>query len=232
MARVSAISYTVRRSDRARNARIVITGDGVELVVPRRMALRHAEPLIHEKRPWIERTLRRMREAQRVVPPPRLEDGGTVPYLGRELRLRVKVEPGRRRPHVARRGDIVVVKLGQAGAEHLHSALERWYRKRAKIEVADRLNAAVARAGTDYRHLSIRSQRTRWASCSSSGSMSFNWRLLLAPERILEYVIEHEVAHLSVLDHSPRFWRLLAERFPRYREHERWLKRHGPALRL
>jgi len=62
--------------------------------------------------------------------------------------------------------------------------------------------------------------------------MSFNWRLLLAPEEILDYVVEHEVAHLEVLDHSKRFWRLLGSRCPRYREHEHWLREHGPALRL
>ena len=85
------------------------------------------------------------------------------------------------------------------------------------MEVAARLDAATRRAGTSYSRLTIRSQRTRWASCSSSGAMSFNWRLLLAPEPILDYVVEHEVAHLQVLDHSPRFWRLLASRCPEYR---------------
>lgn len=229
---VTVIAYSVRRSDRARHARIVVTPDGVELVVPRRMALRHATPLVHEKRRWIERTLRRMQEAERSVPAARLEDGGVLPYLGAQLRLRVAVDAGRRRPHVTRRGHLVTVTLGEHGAEALRATLERWYRRRARVEVERRLDAAVARARTSYASLSIRGQRTRWASCSSSGHMSFNWRLLLAPERILDYVIEHEVAHLAVLDHSPRFWRLLAERFPRYREHERWLRVHGPALRL
>jgi predicted metal-dependent hydrolase len=62
--------------------------------------------------------------------------------------------------------------------------------------------------------------------------MSFNWRLLLAPEPVVDYVVEHEVAHLAVPDHSPRFWALVAERCPAYRTHERWLREHGPALRL
>jgi predicted metal-dependent hydrolase len=229
---LSEIPYTVRRSDHARHARVVVTPDGVELVVPRRMALRHAEPLLREKRTWIERTLRRMREAERIRPAPRLEDGGFVPYLGEELMLRVRLEPGRVRPHVARRADRITVRVGEPGVEAVRDALERWYRKRARLEVAPRLDAAAARAGTGYRRLSIRSQRTRWASCSSSGAMSFNWRLLLAPEHILDYVIEHEVAHLAILDHSPRFWRLLAGRAPRYSEHERWLRAHGPSLRL
>ena len=86
--------------------------------------------------------------------------------------------------------------------------------------------------GVSYARLAIRGQRTRWASCSSSGTMSFNWRLLLAPAEILDYVVEHEVAHLEVPDHSERFWSLLASRCPEWRGHEAWLRRHGHALRL
>ena len=225
---MSAIPYKIRRSDRARRARIVVDADGVEVVVPRRMALRHVEPFVAEKQEWIERTLARYRQE----PAATLADGGSVPYLGERLELRVKVEPGRVRPHVARRGDRLVVKVGERGTAAVADALERWYRKRARDEVAPRLDAATARAGTHWTRLSIRGQRTRWASCSQDGAMSFNWRLLLAPEEILDYVVEHEVAHLEVLDHSPRFWRLIRSRVPDYKQHERWLRRNGPALRL
>ncbi len=230
--RIADIPYRVRRSDRARHARIVVDRDGVEVVVPRRMALRNVEPFVAEKRPWIERTLRRMREAERESPDVTLTDGGSVPYLGEQLALRVRVEPGRVRAHVARRGDVLFVKVGEPGRDAIRDALESWYRRRARVEVAPRIDAAVARAGTRYTRLSIRGQRTRWASCSSSGAMSFNWRLLLAPAEILDYVVEHEVAHLEMLDHSRRFWSLVARRSPRYREHERWLRMHGPSLRL
>jgi predicted metal-dependent hydrolase len=228
----SAIPYAVRRSERARNARVVVHLDGVvEVVVPRRMALRHVEPLVAEKRPWIERTLRRFEDA-RAAAPVRLEDGGFVPYLGESLVLSVCVEPGRSRPHVARRGDRLEVALAKPGAEALRAALERWYRRRARAEVEPRLEAAARRAGESCGPLSIRGQATRWASCSSSGAMSFNWRLLLAPAPVLDYVVEHELAHLAVPNHSPRFWSLVAERCPGYREHERWLKQHGAALWL
>jgi predicted metal-dependent hydrolase len=225
------IEYPIRRSDRARRARINVSADGVEVVVPRRMALRQVVPFVEEKRPWIERTLRRIREAEEAAAV-RLADGGSVPYLGRSLSLRVRVQPGRQRSHVALRGDVLHVAVGSPGAAPVRDALEGWYRRRARLEVEPRLDAACARAGTSYTRLSIRAQRTRWASCSSTGAMSFNWRLLLAPPEILDYVVEHEVAHLEVLDHSPRFWRLLGSRSPAYREHERWLRRNGPALRL
>ena len=226
------LSYAVRRSRRARHARVEVTPAGVELVVPSRMALRRAEALVHAKRPWIERTLRRMREAQSVVPAVRLANGGELPYLGVQLPLRVREEPDRVRAHVARRGSGVTALVPAPAEAHLRPAIERWYRRRAREEVAARLAAAAARVGASYGALSIRGQRSRWASCSSSGSMSFNWRLLLAPPEILDYVVEHEVAHLEVLDHSDRFWKLLARRCPEYRERERWLRRYGPALHL
>ena len=171
-----------------------------------------------------------MRESEADFAPARLRDGGDVPYLGDRLGLSVRVEPARTRAHVSRRGEELIVKLGPKTG--LRDALEAWYRRRARIEVAPRLDAAVARAGRSYDTLQIRGQRTRWASCSTSGAMSFNWRLLLAPAEILDYVVEHEVAHLDVQDHSSRFWRLLASRCPAWREHEAWLRRHGHALRL
>jgi predicted metal-dependent hydrolase len=146
-----------------------------------------------------------------------------VPYLGAELVL----VPQRGRTRVHRRGDALLVP-----EQRREPALERWYRRAARAEIAPRLDAAVARAGTAYTHLTIRGQRTRWASCSSGGAMSFNWRLLLAPEAILEYVIEHEVCHLEVMDHSPRFWALLESRVPGWRERARWLSRYGSTLAL
>jgi predicted metal-dependent hydrolase len=171
-----------------------------------------------------------MRESEEHFPPADLRDGGEVPYLGERLALRVRIEPARSRAHVARRGSELRVARGPETP--LETALEAWYRRRARAEVAPRLDAAVARAGRSYSSLQIRGQRTRWASCSTSGAMSFNWRLLLAPVEILDYVVEHEVAHLDVQNHSPRFWRLLASRSPDWREHERWLRRYGHALRL
>ena len=227
---MSAVPYTIRRSDRARRARIMVGGDGVEVVVPRRFPLSEVEGFVEEKRPWIERTLRRIRESDNEFPLVRLEQGEEVPYLGERLVLRIREERDRSRAHVARRGHALELRL-PPGADAV-VALEAWFRRRARAEIAPRLDAAVTRAGTAYASLQIRSQRTRWASCSSSGAMSFNWRLLLAPAEILDYVVEHEVAHLEIHDHSDRFWRLLASRSPDWREHERWLRRHGHALRF
>jgi predicted metal-dependent hydrolase len=215
-----SVPYRIRRSDRARRVRVTVDGRGeVEVVLPRRSPERHAEEAVRQLRSWIERRRLAVARASSEVG----REPGTVPYLG--VALRLVPEPGRLR--VLRRGDVLLVPVGDP-----RPALERWYRRQARVEVAARLDAACARAGTSYSGLTIRGQRTRWASRSSSGGMSFNWRLLLAPPEILDYVVEHEVAHIEVMDHSPRFWRLLASRAPRWREHSAWLRRYGPTLTL
>jgi predicted metal-dependent hydrolase len=171
-----------------------------------------------------------MRESESEFPRPQIQAGSEIPYLDERLILNVRTEVGRQRAHLIKNDGHLRVALPPD--VELRDAVESWYRRQARSEVAVRLDAAVARAGRSYTTLQIRGQRTRWASCSTSGAMSFNWRLLLAPAEILDYVVEHEVAHLDVQDHSARFWRLLASRSPRWREHEAWLRRHGHALQF
>jgi predicted metal-dependent hydrolase len=220
LAVADGIPYTVRRSTRARRVRVnVHAHSGVEVVLPARAPERAAAAAVGELRPWIER---RLSEAQQTLA--RIaERGATVPYLDATLQL--QPQAGRQRVH--RRGERLLVPEGDP-----RPALERYYRRAARLEIAPRLDRATALAGVPYRDLTIRAQRTRWASCSATGRMSFNWRLLLAPERVLDYVVWHEVCHLQILDHSPRFWALLERHWPRYREDRDWLHRHGATLVL
>ncbi len=210
----------MRRSDRARRVSVNVgAGAGVEVVLPRRAALREADAAVRELAPWIDRRLRALERARiEVGAPP-----GHVPYLGEHLRLAPQC--GRTRVH--RRGGVLLVPEG----DQLR-AVERWYRRKARDEIGARVEAAVAAAGVDYERLAIRGQKTRWGSCSTTGTLSFNWRLLLAPEPVLDYVVWHEVCHLRIMDHGPGFWRLLAHHCPACRIHERWLRRYGSTLTL
>ena len=213
-------AYRIRRSTRARRVRVSVDPDGtVTVTLPNRAPERLAAEAVQELAPWIARR----RKALARAAEDRARPEGTVPYLGEHLTL--VPQPGRTRAH--RRGDALLVP-----AEDPKPAIERFYRRAARAEIGRRLDAATARAGTTYAGLTIRAQRTRWASCSSDGGMSFNWRLLLAPVEILDYVVEHEVCHLEVMDHSPRFWALLESRVPDWRRHATWLRRYGSTLVL
>jgi predicted metal-dependent hydrolase len=214
------IEYTVRRSSRAHRVRVNVRAHTeVEVVLPTRAPERAAAAAVRELAPWIERRLSEGRRALAHV----AERAGTVPYLGRPLLL--VPQQGRTRAH--RDGEKLFVPVG----DH-RPAVERLYRRLARKEVAARLDAAVASVGLSYSGLSIRGQSTRWASCSAKGAMSFNWRLLLAPEPVLDYVVWHEVSHLDVRDHSPRFWALVESRYPDWRAQRDWLRLHGATLVL
>jgi predicted metal-dependent hydrolase len=222
----ASLDYTVRRSDRARRVRVrVDPRDGaVEVVLPRRAPAREAARAVEQLGGWIARRRAEVARAQARV----AARGGTVPYLGVDLALRCEV--GRTR--VLRRGDELWVPDAEIGSVVMREALEKWYRRQARIEVTPRLDAAAAAVGKAYSKLSIRDQKTRWGSCSSTGAMSFNWRLLLAPEVVLEYVVRHEAAHLAIMDHSPRFWAVMARLMPGYEVPRRWLRDHGGTLVL
>jgi len=215
------LQYTIRRSPRARRIRVKVDPhDGVEVVIPQRATHEHAHAAIVELRPWIDRRLDEARSArERVQSPP-----GTVPFLGAHLRLR---HDPRRSRAVRRDGELWLPQ------REPNEALERWYRAQARAEIAPRLTKATETLGvTKATTLAIRNQRTRWGSCSSTGAMSFNWRLVLAPEPVLDYVVWHEACHLVVPNHSSRFWALVERHLPGYREPRRWLRRNGAALVL
>ncbi len=214
------IDYRVRRSARARRVSVKVHPDAsVEVVLPQRSPERAAAAAVVELAPWIERRLAQVAATRAALQ----QRAGTLPYLGVSLRL--VGEPARR--VVRRDGERLLIPEVDP-----KPAIERFYRRAAREEIASRLDVATAAVGQSYAGLSIRGQRSRWASCSVSGAMSFNWRLLLAPEQVLEYVVWHEVCHLEIRDHSPRFWALVGSRFPDWRKQRSWLRANGATLVL
>lgn len=209
--------------------RITVGRDGVVLVLPNRAAESQGHEFIVERADWIRKSLAKFEREHAVVAARSLADGSSIPYLGSELTLRLLEGPSGR-VHLS--GDELRVRVPDQARETVHDALERWYRRQAKAECKQRLDIVVGLNGTSYERVAIRDQKTRWGSCSSSGTISFNWRLLLAPEAVLDYVVEHEAAHIEVRDHSARFWALMDERMPDWREHRKWLSDHGGTLRL
>ena len=108
---------------------------------------------------------------------------------------------------------------------------EREGRSAARKLIGSLVAREAAALGVSYGRVAIRDQRSRWGSCSSRGTLSFNWRLVLAPLEVLDYVVVHELCHLRHADHSPRFWRLVQERRPGFAEQRAWLREHGAELR-
>ncbi len=198
------VSVRVRESTRARTLRVRV-GPRVplEAVVPRRITDRQVDRFLADHRPWITRKLRAARAIAARPPVLGLDRPGVV-WL--ELQP-LPVEPG-----------------------STAASIERWYRREARGRITAVAEREAARLGVGYEAIGIRDPRTRWGSCSSRGNLSFSWRLAIVPREVLEYVVIHELCHLRELNHSKRFWRLLEEARPTWREEAAWLREHGHEL--
>ena len=238
-----ALPYTLRRSPRSRGLRVVIHPDrGVVVTVPAAGRRgwsdpeRHITPFLSEREPWLRRHLDRMaRDRADLVARGGLRDGATIRFRGDLHRLRVEpARPGLRRSSVERIGgadeDELIVHLAPTDRRPLATVLEAWLRPRARIAIDKEIGRHAAALGVSPAAVTVRDQRTRWGSASRHGRLAFSWRLILAPPEALETVVIHELAHLRVFGHGPRFWDVVASRRPDHKTWRRWLHDHATEL--
>jgi predicted metal-dependent hydrolase len=217
--------------------RVVIHPDrGVVVTVPARTIRpeheRRAAAFLAEREPWLRKHLRHQAEvARRVAARGGARDGGSIPFRGRLHRIRVvPAVSGARRSHVVTFDDELVIH--RVAADHRSDAaiLEGWLRDEARRVIEAAVAEQAAAMGVSPAAISLRDPRTRWGSASRSRRLSFSWRLILAPPEALETVVCHELAHLRVFGHGPRFWSLVATRRPDHRLWRRWLRDHSTEL--
>ena len=238
------VSYVLRRSVRARGLRITIDprlGLVVSIPTPRRgwgaaEAAGRVEAFLRERERWIARHLDRLatdRAAQQARGGAR--DGGLVRYRGEPHRIRiVPAASSARRSTVERAGaddgDELVIRLAARDRRATERVLEAWLRERARDAIGRAITAHAPALGVAPATVDLRDPATRWGSASRKARVMFSWRLVLAPPEALETVVVHELAHLKVFGHGPRFWALVAARRPNHLADRAWLRRHSHEL--
>lgn len=224
------ITFRVRRSERARRIALRIRhGEGLEVVLPQYTPVSSVEHLVKQHARWIVRKLDSMPKQLGGPFQERLETGTRLAFAGKELTLKVSGRNGTR-VHVSEGEGEVHVRVPEVDQTAVRTALQRWYTVKAKALISRKLAIMNAVGRFHYSKISVRNQKTRWGSCSRKGTLSFNWRLLLLPPDVMDYLIYHELAHLEEMNHSGRFWRIVAEICPQFRESEAWLKKFGPGM--
>ncbi len=231
-------AWTVRRSTRARRARITVTDDArVVVVLPRRAPPAIAAALVEQHASWVRRHVAAALDRRaRIEARPSLGEGRVLEVNGipHDVRLVPWAAP---RSRVSRsldsdeqgiRGCIRIEARDQAAAT---IALESWLRAEARRVLLARIAAIAPAMAVTPTRISVRDQRSRWGSASKGGSLSFSWRLVLAPPYALDAVVVHELAHLRHADHGARFWALAKTHAPRTDEARRWLRAHRDLLR-
>lgn len=219
-----AVVITYKRNDRARRftLRAARDGAGFVMTMPKRAKLEDAEDFARRSMGWIRSA--RAKQQHR----PEIADGATVTLRGVGYRI---VATGKVRGLVI---EDPVAKLLHVpgGPSHMERRLKEWMKAEAAhaLEIATQKYAIAM--GATFKKITVRDQRSRWGSCSSDGTLSYSWRLILAPPLVLDYVAAHEVAHLMEMNHGPRFWRLVLKHCPTTRDAQKWLKHHGQGLHL
>jgi predicted metal-dependent hydrolase len=217
-----------RRNDRARRYRLYLNPTGVPCVtIPRRGTWRYAQQFLEKHHHWLKQQLRRYATA---------ESGSAEWAIGSEILFRGTLARLEFNPD----GAPASLRLGSepvplpanlpGGNGDWRRVVEHHLRRVATVELPPRVLELAAQHQTPVRRITIRAQRTRWGSCSESGTVSLNWRLVQVPVEIRDYVILHELMHLKEMNHSRRFWALVAQVCPTFRTCKAWLRAHSSLL--
>jgi predicted metal-dependent hydrolase len=237
------IPMLLRRSARARRFSLQVNEArrGATLTMPLYSSFADADEFLSRHLDWLKE-----RVAKLPVPVP-FSHGAVIPLRGKAHVLRFAGVVHRRGvvwieaaedaraapawPDGARVGVRRLPRLYVAGAEeHSPRRLLDWLKRQAHLDLKARVEFHARRLDLTPKRIFVRDQTTRWGSCSTSGALSFSWRLVLAPAFVLDYLAAHEVAHLGNMNHGPRFWALVARTMPRYEQAKTWLGKHGGSL--
>lgn len=212
---------------RRRTIALIVQKDGTLTV---RAPLRMADSSIHEfvqgHAAWIQK---KQAQAKVTLPIPKKQfsEGETFPYLGREFPLIIL--PHQRPALTFKEGRFA---LAIASLPKAHQVFTSWYKVQAMEWFAARVASLADRHHFTYRRVRISSAHTRWGSCTANRTLSFTWRLVMAPPEVIDYVVIHELVHTRVRNHSPKFWGQVNALFPGYKQTIAWLKKNGPLLTL
>ena len=208
------LEYTLIQSRRADVLFQALPQAGIRVYAPKYLGLRIVDDMVRQRAAELidmQRAVEARLEAGRRAHP--VSDGSPILVEGRQLTLRL-FRGGRVRDEIA-------------GGEY-KSALSA----RALARIRQRLDYYIPRIGRAPGRVAVRDQKTRWGSCSGKGNVNFNWKLIMAPPQVLDYVVIHELCHLYEFNHSPRFWALVERQMPEYAVWKKWLKAHGDDLYL
>ena len=226
------MKYQLIRSKRKTIA-ISFDRDGNLIVkAPVWMTSAEIESFVNAKSEWIlatDRRLKRAREKELASRLP-LERGDLLPYLGEKRELTVIREERSRAKVKCLMGRMLLYVPYEADYEYKREQLEKWYRRQAQEIFAEKAEKFADILAVHFETIRIKDQRSRWGSCSGKRNLNFNWRLIMAPEPVCDYVIIHELCHLVHMDHSREFWLLVESICPDYRQYKNWLRENGKQL--
>lgn len=215
------VEYVLHRGQGRRRISLSIDERGLRIGAPQRASMREIEHVLHAHANWILSKLAEWRK--KSVPAPRWQSGDTVMYLGRPLRLDIAAGA----EHVVRAADVLHLAVPNTEPTNIAALVKNWLRDQCNSEFTARVARYRESVGVMPGAVRLSDARTRWGSCHASGRILLNWRLIQMPERLIDYVIVHELAHLKEMNHSPRFWAVVGRVIPDYAGRRREIRHNA-----
>lgn len=217
------VDYRVIRSKSARKLRVRVGVRGVEVVQPDGRSEAEVIEFIQDNGPWIAGQLDRIERFQSIRRPKTIK-AGTILLRGEPVTVTIEANPQRAGPNqVVHDGETLVILQSGGSTTSPAKSLENWLRKQAREALLAQLALVTRKLRREPGRVYIMGQRTKWGNCSSLQNISFNWRLIMAPEFVLRYLVTHETVHLAVPDHSQKFWLTVQSLCPETERAKQWL---------
>jgi predicted metal-dependent hydrolase len=218
----------VSRTDRSKSATIKVEEGVVIVVVPRALTQERIKKLLDDKKLWVKQKIA-LHPQLPVTLEKQYVSGEAFSYLGRNYRL--KITDGELTPIKLVQGRLTVSVPNDSSQHKLVKyALTNWFRRRAELKLREKIIRYSSIVGVETNGYKVKSFQSRWGSCTPRGRVDFNWRIIMAPNRVVDYVVVHELCHLKQHDHSPQFWKLVESIMPDYLESKEWLRVNGASL--
>lgn len=222
-------SVQIRRRSNARKLTMRVRDRAIHLTIPVGTANSDMARFLSRNVAWIDAQIKAQDEAMADALPG--SEGPVIYFQGKAMAVRlVRDDRHQARGKVEVANDALIIRVHSSSRMRPARVLEDWLRHLARKQIRAELDSILPSLDEDPVPLAIRDQKTRWGSCSTTRRLSFNWRLIMAPPESLRYVVVHEAAHLVHHDHSSRFWGLVEDMMPDYRQHQAWLRDHQVAL--
>lgn len=225
-----SVNYRLKQSMRIRGIRLEIRHEtGLTVIVPRHYNMGQVHDILEKKSGWILRHMPVHKPLQMPLFNKEVDHGEKISYMGKNVEL-IILNNGNKTGSVELQDHHIYI-YQTARRESIAKILEKWYRNQADQVFTQKAAIYKEHMGLRYNKILIRGQKTRWGSCSPSGTVSLNWKLLLAPEPVIDYVIIHELAHLKHMNHSRRFWEFVEVYCPDWKKYRKWLALHEDDLK-
>lgn len=211
---------------RTKRLRLVSDINGVQAMVPLSYDPKELEIFVTSKRNWILRTSQhysKLKERNEGLEP------NSLYFLGSRYRFHVVKD---KRPSTVVSDAIKLITFHVTDRRRYKQHIHEWYKQQTARIIADRLPTLASRFNVKYNKISIKNQKSRWASCSKNRNLNFNLLLVAAPSNVIDYVMIHELMHLIEFDHSLQFWQLVKEADPDYKKHREWLTNYASVIRV